>query len=112
MPLLVPNLDDRDFAHLVTEVKARIPVHTPEWTNFTDADPGITLVQLFAFLTKNLLSRRNGIPEPNRRKFLTLLGIPLQAATPGRGIVVFSNDRGPVQPFPLASGAEVRAGSI
>ena len=47
MPLTVPNLDDRNFEQLVAETRARIPVHTPEWTNLNDSDPGITLVQLF-----------------------------------------------------------------
>src|SRR4051794_11725295 len=98
MPLQVPNLDDRSFADLVAEARARIPVHTPEWTNFNEGDPGITLVELFAFMTENLLYRSNRIPEANRRKFLTLLGIPLQPAMPGQGIVIFRNDRGPVQP--------------
>jgi hypothetical protein len=112
MPLQVPQLDDRNFDQLVAEARARIPVHTPEWTNFNDSDPGMTLVQLFAFVTDNLLYRSNRIPEANRLKFLTLLGIPLQPATPGRGLVQFINDRGPIQPFPLNAGVEVRAGKV
>lgn len=110
MPLQVPQLDDRTFAQLVAEAKARIPVHTPEWTNFNDSDPGMTLVQLFAFMTENLLYRSNRIPEANRLKFLTLLGIGLQPATPGRGLVQFNADRGPLQAHPLDAGLEVRAG--
>ena len=45
MPLQAPQLDDRTFDQLVEEAKARIPRYTPEWTNFNEADPGITLVQ-------------------------------------------------------------------
>ncbi|MCB0253129.1 MAG: putative baseplate assembly protein, partial [Anaerolineae bacterium] len=85
MPLTVPNLDDRNFEQLVAETRARIPVHTPEWTNLNDSDPGITLVQLFAFMTENLLYRSNRIPERNRKKFLSLLNIPLRPASPARG---------------------------
>ena len=112
MTLPVPVLDDRSFNQLVTEAKARIPVHTPEWTNLNDSDPGITIVELFAFLTENLLYRSNRIPEANRLKFLTMLGISLQPASPGQGLVAFSNDRGPLQPPPLglAAGTQVRAG--
>lgn len=112
MPLTIPQLDDRNFEQLVQEAVARIPVHTPEWTNFNDSDPGMTLVQLFAFMTENLLYRSNRIPEANRLKFLSLLGIPLQPATPGQGLIVVHNDRGPVQPLDLASGFEVRAGKV
>lgn len=112
MPITVPQLDDRTFEQLFAEAKARIPVHTPEWTNFNDSDPGITLLQLFAFMTENLLYRSNRIPEANRRKFLTLLGVPLQPAAPARGLVVFRNERGPVQAWPLEAGIELRAGKV
>jgi hypothetical protein len=112
MPLKVPQLDDRNFEQLLAEAKLRIPVHTPEWTNFNDSDPGITIVQLFAFMTENLLYRSNRIPEANRKKFLALLGIPLQPASPGRGIVVFRNDRGPVKPWPVEAGLELLAGKV
>lgn len=112
MPITIPQLDDRTFEQLFAEAKARIPVHTPEWTNFNDSDPGITLLQLFAFMTENLLYRSNRIPEANRLKFLTLLGVPLQPATPGQGLVVFRNERGPIQAYPLEAGIEVRAGKV
>ncbi|MCB9153372.1 MAG: putative baseplate assembly protein [Caldilineae bacterium] len=112
MPLTVPNLDDRNFEQLVAEARARIPVHTPEWTNLNDSDPGITLVQLFAFMTENLLYRSNRIPERNRKKFLSLLNIPLRPASPARGLVQFHNERGPVQAWPLQAGIEVRAGKV
>src|SRR6266550_9296794 len=112
MPIGIPQLDDRSFEQLFAEAQARIPVHTPLWTNFNDSDPGITLVRLFAFMTENLLYRSNRIPEANRRKFLTLLGIGLQPASPGKGLVIFRNDRGPVQATFFASDLEVRAGKV
>jgi len=84
MPLAPPVLDDRRFGQLVDETLARARVHTPEWTNFNQGDPGVTLVQLFSFLTENLLYRTNLIPERNRVKFLQLLRVPLAAATPAR----------------------------
>lgn len=112
MPLQVPDLDDRTAADYVREAVARIPVHTPEWTNFNDSDPGMTIVQLFAFMTESLLYRSNRIPEANRTKFLTLLGIGLQPETPGRGLVTFTNERGPIQPVAFPEGAELRAGNV
>ncbi|HEX8556841.1 MAG TPA: putative baseplate assembly protein [Pyrinomonadaceae bacterium] len=113
MPLQLPVLDNRNFEQLLLEAKRRIPVYTPEWTNFElDSDPGVTIVQLFAFLTENLFYRTNRIPERNRLKFLQLLGIPLQQAAPAQGLVRVRNERGPVEPLPLEAGVVVSAGSV
>jgi hypothetical protein len=112
MPLTAPVVDDRRFAQLVEQTLARARVHTPEWTNFNQGDPGVTLVQLFAFLTESLLFRANLIPERNRTKFLQLLRVPLAPATPAQGLVTIQNDRGAPVTQTLASDLEVRAGSV
>src|SRR5713226_3208150 len=112
MPIEPLQLDDRNFEQLLAETIARIPVHTPLWTNFNESDPGITIVQLFAFMTENLLYRSNRIPEANRRKFLSLLNIGLQPGTPAQGLITFSNERGPVQAFPLEPGQQMLAGKV
>ena len=112
MPITVPSIDDRRYADLLAEAIARIPVHTPEWTNFNHSDPGITLVELFAFLTESMLYRANQIPERNRSAFLSLLGIPLNPATSARGLVTISNDRGPLQTSTISSGLQVDAGEV
>jgi hypothetical protein len=113
MPLQLPTLDDRNFAQLLQEAKRRIPVHTREWTNFDgESDPGITIIELFAFLTESLLYRADRIPERNRLKFLQLLGIPLQPAAAAQGIIVIRNERGPVQPLLLEGGIIVAAGNV
>jgi predicted phage baseplate assembly protein len=93
MPLQIPSIDDRRYRGPVTEALARVPIHNPEWTNFNKSDPGVTLIELFAFLTENLLYRANQIPERNRRKFLQLLGVPLQPSSSAIGLVAFTNDR-------------------
>lgn len=112
MPLTIPTLDDRSYQEILQEALARVPVHNPAWTNFNDSDPGVTLVQLFAFMTESLLYRANRIPERNRLKFLQLLGIPLPAATAARGFVTFQNERGPLKVQPLAADLDVRAGAL
>ena len=112
MPITVPSIDDRRYADLLAEAIARIPVHTPEWTNFNHSDPGITLVELFAFLTESMLYRANLIPERNRSAFLSLLGIPLNAASSARGLVTISNDCGPLQASTVSSGLQVDAGEV
>ncbi|MFN7937159.1 MAG: putative baseplate assembly protein [Bryobacteraceae bacterium] len=112
MPLIIPQLDDRDYKGILDELVARIPVHTPEWTNFNDADPGITLLQLFAFMGESILYRSNLIPERNRLKFLQLLGIGLRSASPASGVVTLNNERGPLETITLTEGLRVAAGNI
>jgi hypothetical protein len=113
MPLQLPNLDDRSYDELLAEAKRRIPVHTPEWTNFdVESDPGITIVQLFAFLTDSLLYRANRIPERNRLKFLQLLGIPLRPAAAATGIIAIRNERGPLEALTLGPGVIASAGNV
>jgi hypothetical protein len=112
MPIRPPAIDSRSFEQLRDEALARIPVHNPEWTNFNASDPGVTLLELFAFLTENLLYRANQIPERNRLKFLQLLGVPLAAAQAATGLVQFGNARGPLVAAGLPSGTAVMAGAL
>ena len=112
MPIEIPTIDDRRYQQLVDDSLARIPNHTPEWTNFNASDPGVTLVQVFAFLTESLLYRANQIPERNRLKFLQLLGVPLQPASSASGLITITNERGPEETITLNSDLEVRAGQV
>ena len=61
MPLPDIQLDDRRFEELFKDAQRRIPRYTPEWTDLNDSDPGITLVQLFAWLAEMLLYRLNRV---------------------------------------------------
>src|SRR4051812_29545179 len=112
MPIVVPSLDDRSYDDLLQETISRIPVHTPEWTNFNRSDPGVTLIELFAFLTETMLYRANRIPERNRLAFLSMLGIPLRPASPARGIVTIDAQKAGLAPRTLSTGFEVLAGDV
>ena len=76
MPLQLPNLDDRSYTDLVTEARQLIPVYDPDWTNHNPSDPGITLIELFAYLTEMLLYRLDRVTLENQRRFLKLLNGP------------------------------------
>jgi predicted phage baseplate assembly protein len=82
MPLPQINLDDRTFDQLFQELQRRIPAYTPEWTDYNDSDPGVTLMQLFAWLGEILVYRINQVPQKNFIKFLELVGISLTAPAP------------------------------
>ena len=90
MPISPPALDDRGYDDLVSEALARIPAHTPEWTNPRPGDPGRTLVELFAWLTDTMLYRANLVPERQRLVFLRLLGQQMRPAVAARGLVSLS----------------------
>lgn len=70
-----PELDDRRFQDIVDEAKRMIPRFTPEWTNHNVADPGVTLIELFAWMTEMTIYRLNQVPERYYAKFLELVGI-------------------------------------
>ncbi len=112
MSLPEPKFETRTYRDLFNEAIARIPAHTPEWTNRSEPDPGVTLLQLFAFMTESLLYRTNLIPERNRQKFLRLLQIPMRPAAAASGLVSFSNPRGPFDVVTLTRSQSLAAGNV
>ena len=90
MPLPTPNLDDLRFQKdLVDEARRRIIRYCPEWTDYNLSDPGITLIELFAWMTEMLVYRLNRVPEKNYIKFLELMGIQLRPASSARAELTF-----------------------
>ena len=73
MPINLPNLDDRTYADLIQEARSAIPSRAPDWTNYNASDPGITLVELFAWLFEMLIYRQNRVTDANVRAFLKLI---------------------------------------
>ena len=82
MPIKPPNLDDRRYGDIVREARTLIPQYCPEWTNLSDADPGMTLVQLFAWMTEMTIYRLNRVPDKTYVHFLNFIGEERQAAQP------------------------------
>jgi predicted phage baseplate assembly protein len=87
--LPTPSLDDRRFQDIVDEAKRAIPRHCPDWTDHNLSDPGIALLELFAWMTDLTLYRLNRVPDRLYVKFLDLLGITLYPAAPASADVVF-----------------------
>jgi predicted phage baseplate assembly protein len=75
MPLPAPNLDDRTFQDIVDEAKRLIPRYCPEWTNHNVSDPGVALIELFAWMSEMVLFRVNQVPERLYLHFLNMVGI-------------------------------------
>jgi hypothetical protein len=90
MPLLLPNLDDRSWADLADEGRSLIPVYGPEWTDHNASDPGITLVELLAWITEMDIFRLNQISDAERLKFLNLVGVRPRPPIPAWTILRFA----------------------
>ncbi|HEY2044573.1 MAG TPA: putative baseplate assembly protein [Jatrophihabitans sp.] len=75
MPLPAPELDDRKFQDLVDEAKRLIPRYCPEWTNHNVSDPGVALIELFAWMSEMVLFRINQVPERLYVHFLNMIGV-------------------------------------
>ncbi|HBV97853.1 MAG: hypothetical protein JL50_17970 [Peptococcaceae bacterium BICA1-7] len=88
--LPLPDLDDRFFEEIVKDSRKKIPRLTPRWTDENYHDPGITLIELFAWLTEMQQYYLNRITPQNELKFLKLLGMSLREASPARADVTFN----------------------
>lgn len=90
MTLPAPNLDDLRFQRdLVDEARKRITTYCPEWTEYNLSDPGITLIELFAWMTELMVYRLNKVPDKNYIKFLEMLGLQRHPASSSRTELTF-----------------------
>jgi predicted phage baseplate assembly protein len=110
MALTGPILDDRSFEQLRDELVRRIPVYAPEWTNHNESDPGIALLELFAYLGESLLYRFNQIPDTTKIAFLRLLGVQPRSAQVARALMALETER--AQGVQVLIGVEARAGDV
>ncbi|MBI4520323.1 MAG: putative baseplate assembly protein [Gemmatimonadetes bacterium] len=93
MSLAPPPLEARTFDELLAEARRRIARYTPEytlgWTDHNESDPGMVLVQLFAWLAQITQERVNKLPERAYRSLLHLLNLRVRPATPATADLVF-----------------------
>ena len=89
MSLPVTNLDDRRFQDIVDEAKRLIPTYCPEWTNHNVSDPGVALIELFAWMTEMTIFRLNQVPDAFYTHMLNLIGFEPFPATAARADLTF-----------------------
>lgn len=107
MALAAPRLDDRQFQDIVDEAKKRIPHYCPEWTDHNVSDPGVTLIELFAWMTDIMLYRLNQVPDLHYIKFMEMLGITLREPVPAKVPVTFWLSAPQPTPIVIPAGTEV-----
>lgn len=104
--LSIPKLDDPGYELLVQRARGRIPMHTDEWTDFNDHDPGMTILQTYAWLVDTLGFYIDATGEQHRLAYLSLLGLRPELAAAACTIAL-SRDGGRIA---LARGAKLAAG--
>lgn len=105
--LPTPNLDDRRFQDIVYEARRLIPRYCPEWTDHNLSDPGITLIELFAWMMDLLLYRLNRVPEKNFITFLDLIGVRLLPPSAAQVDVTFRLSAPQPEMVTIPAGTEV-----
>jgi predicted phage baseplate assembly protein len=105
-------LDDRQFQELVNEARIRVARRCPEWTDHNVSDPGITLIELFSWLTETLIYRVNRIPAKLHVALLELLGMRLRPPTAARTDVRFRLAAPPESEDVLIPGGETEVATL
>ena len=98
------QLDDRRFQDLVSEARLRITRSCPEWTEHNVSDPGITLIELFAWMTEMTIYRLNRVPDKLHVTLLELLGIQLDGPSSAATDVRFRLVEPPTEPLLIPGG--------
>ena len=75
MSRLAPNLFERRFADLVEIGRARLPSLAPDWTDHNAHDPGLTLMELLAWVAEAQLYSLSHLRRDERRAYAALLGL-------------------------------------
>ena len=107
MSLQTPNLDDRKFQDIVSEARSKIPLYCPNWTDYNLSDPGITIIELFAWMVDMLLYRLNRVPEKNYIKFMDMIGIRLEPPKPAKVNVTFRLSAPQPEQVTIPQGTEI-----
>jgi predicted phage baseplate assembly protein len=107
MALPTPQLDHRRFQDIMDEARRLIPRYCPEWTDHNLSDPGITLIELFAWMTESIIYRLNRVPERAYIEFLNLLGLSLEPPQSARAEVTFRLTAAQESPLTIPAGTEV-----
>src|ERR1700694_221464 len=78
--LAMQRFEDADYREFADLLRERVAAHAPGWVDNNESDPGIALIELFAFLTELLLYRANPIPERGRSSAARLAKFSLALA--------------------------------
>ena len=107
--LPLKSLDDGLFADIIAKARAGVNKYYPDWTDYNPHDPGITFIELFAWLKEMQEYHLDQIGAASRKKFLKLLGITPKAKNPA---TAFVNVCGLENDLTLPAGTCLKAGDV
>jgi hypothetical protein len=88
MRQLAPDLFDRRFNDLIEIGRAKLPALAPDWTDHNAHDPGITLMELLAWVAEAQLYSLGRRPRRDERAaYAALLGLHVGGTKPARGLL-------------------------
>jgi len=91
--LELENLSAESFEEIALAAKKQIAYLYPDWTDTGESDPGITLIELFAWLKVLQQEYMNTVLDQSKLKLLRLLGLSPAPATPSRAAVTVDGVR-------------------
>lgn len=103
------NLDDESFADICKQATEKIAEFYPKWTDYNFHDPGITMIELFAWLKEMQQFHMNQITEEHIRRYLHLMGIVPRGRQPSTAVIRFQNLD---EELPIAAGTRFYADNI
>ncbi len=88
--LEIPNLDNQMFREIVDGAVKKIRTVYPQWTDYNEHDPGITILELFAWLKEMEQYYINRMTERSIESLLALLNCRPRPAVPSTASVLFN----------------------
>ena len=87
MTRLAPNLFERRYRDLVEIGRSRLPSYAPAWTDYNAHDPGITFIELTAWVAEAQLYSLSTTRRDERTAYAALMGIEPHGSRPARGLI-------------------------
>jgi hypothetical protein len=87
MSSLSMSLDDTNYAQLVELARAMLPEYAPTWTDHNVHDPGITLLELLAWVADQQIYALGRERRDERLGYAALLGVRPYGPVPARGLL-------------------------
>ena len=100
MPLAPVKLDDLTWSELVDVARSNIPIASGNrWTLHAPVDPGITQIELFAWMLELRLYWMDQVPDALTVALLNLLGHRLRGVSAAGSVMAIADQEEVVRPF-------------